>query len=104
MPPRTLATLAHALSVAPDIQSALLGLSDALSEVDRFAQVALVRFDARRSMLVDRLVPAGDTVTHDRLETTFDHLPTRERIAVTAGGAFGDFGHPSDGLAGLPGF
>ena len=104
MPPRTLATLAHALSVAPDVQSALLGLSDALSEVDRFAQVALVRFDARRSMLVDRLVPAGDTVTHDRLETTFDHLPTRERIAVTAGGAFVDFGDQSDEFAVLLGF
>lgn len=101
MPPRTLATLAHALSVAPDVQSALLALSDALSEVDRFAQIALVRFDARRSMLVDRLVPAGDTVTQDRLETTFDHLPTRERIAVTAGGAFVDFGDQSDEFAAL---
>jgi hypothetical protein len=104
MPPRTLATLAHALSVAPDVQSALLGLSDALSEVDPFAQIALVRFDARRSMLVDRLVPAGDTVTQDRLETTFDHLPTRERIAVTAGGAFVDFGDQSDEFAVLLGF
>jgi hypothetical protein len=104
MPPRTLATLAHALSVAPDVQSALLALSDALSEVDRFAQVALVRFDARRSMLVDRLVPAGDTVTQDRLETTFDHLPTRERIAVAAGGAFVDFGDQSDEFAVLLGY
>jgi len=104
MPPRTLATLAHALSVAPDVQSALLALSDALSEVDRLAQIALVRFDARRSMLVDRLVPAGDTVTCDRLETTFDHLPTRERIAVTAGGAFVDFGDQSDEFAVLFGF
>lgn len=104
MPPRTLATLAHALSVAPDVQSALLALSDALSEVDRFAQIALVRFDARRSMLVDRLVPAGDTVTCDRLDTTFDHLPTRERIAVTAAGAFVDFGDQSDEFAVLFGF
>ena len=104
MPPRTLATLAHALSVAPDVQSALLALSDALSEVDRFAQIALVRFDARRAMLVDRLVPAGDTVTQERLETTFDHLPTRERIAVAAGGAFVDFGDQSDEFAVLFGF
>jgi hypothetical protein len=104
MPPRTLATLAHALSVAPDVQSALLALSDALSEVDRFAQLALVRVDARRSMLVDRLVPAGDTVTCDRLETTFDHLPTRERIAVAAGGTFVDFGDQSDEFASLFGF
>ena len=40
MPPRTLATLAHALSVAPDLDATLLALGDALSEVDRFAKVA----------------------------------------------------------------
>ena len=57
MPPRTLATLAHALSVAPDLEASLLALAESLSEVDRFAQLALVRFDARRSMLVDRLIP-----------------------------------------------
>ena len=99
MPPRTLATLAHALSVAPDIDAALLALADALTEVDRFAQIALVRFDARHGMLVDRLTPAGDTVTRTRLETTFDHLPTRERIAVTAAGSFVDFGDHSDEFA-----
>jgi hypothetical protein len=101
MPPRTLATLAHALSVAPDLDATLLALGDALSEVDRFAKIALVRFDARRSMLVDRLMPAGDTVTCERLETTFDHLPTRERIAVAAGGTFVDFGDHSDEFAAL---
>jgi hypothetical protein len=101
MPPRTLATLAHALSVAPDLDAALLALGDALSEVDRFAKIALVRFDARRSMLVDRLLPVGDTVTNDRLDTTFDHLPTRERIAVAAGGTFVDFGEQSDEFAAL---
>jgi hypothetical protein len=101
MPPRTLATLAHALSVAPDLDAALLALGDALSEVDRFAKIALVRFDARRSMLVDRLLPVGDTVTSDRLDTTFDHLPTRERIAVAAGGTFVDFGEQSDEFAAL---
>jgi hypothetical protein len=101
MPPRTLATLAHALSVAPDLDAALLALGDALAEVDRFARIALVRFDARRSMLVDRLLPIGDTVTNDRLDTTFDHLPTRERIAVAAGGTFVDFGEQSDEFAAL---
>ncbi len=101
MPPRTLATLAHALSVAPDLDAALLALGDALSEVDRFAKLALVRFDARRSMLVDRFMPTGDTVSVDRLETTFDHLPTRERIAVAAGGTFVDFGDQSDEFAAL---
>lgn len=99
MPPRTLATLAHALSVAPDIDAALLALADALTEVDRFAQIALVRFDARHGMLVDRLTPAGDTVTRTKLETTFDHLPTRERIAIAAAGSFVDFGDHSDEFA-----
>lgn len=101
MPPRTLATLAHALSVAPDLDAALLALSDALTEVDRFAKLALVRFDARRSMLVDRLVPAGERVICEKLETTFDHLPTRERIAVAAGGTFVEFGDQSDEFAAL---
>ena len=101
MPPRTLATLAHALSVAPDLDASLLALGDALTEVDRFAQIALVRFDARREMLVDRLTPNGDVVTRVRLETTFDHLPTRERIAVSAAGSFVDFGDHSDEYAPL---
>ncbi|MDB4880172.1 MAG: hypothetical protein JWL60_1618 [Gemmatimonadetes bacterium] len=101
MPPRTLATLAHALSVASDLDAALLALADALAEVDRFAQVALVRFDARRGMLVDRLVPVETTVKRERLETTFDHLPTRERIAISAGGTFVDLGDQSDELAPL---
>ena len=101
MPPRTLATLAHALTVAPDMDAALLALADALTEIDRFARVGLVRFDARRSMLVDRLTPAGDTVDCVALETTFDHLPTRERIAVTAAGSFVEFGDHSDEYAPL---
>jgi hypothetical protein len=101
MPPRTLATLAHALSVAPDLEASLLALAESLSEVDRFAQLALVRFDARRSMLVDRLIPNVDVVTRQRLETTFDHLPTRERIGVAAGGSFVEFGDQSDEFAQL---
>ncbi len=101
MPPRTLATLAHALSVAPDLDAALLALADALVEVDRFAKIAIVRFDARRSMLMDRLTAAGDRVVCETLETTFDHLPTRERIAVAAGGTFVEFGEQSDEFAAL---
>jgi CheY-like chemotaxis protein len=101
MPPRTLATLAHALSVAPDVDAALLALADALAEVDRFAQIALVRYDARREMLVDRLVAAGDSVARQRLDTTFDHLPTRERIAVSTGSTFVDFADHSDEFAPL---
>ncbi|HET9799910.1 MAG TPA: hypothetical protein VFP90_18070, partial [Gemmatimonadaceae bacterium] len=101
MPPRTLATLAHALSVSPDVEAALLALGDALAEIDRFAQIALVRYDARREMLVDRLMASGDSVERARLDTTFDHLPTRERIAIASGSSFVDFGEHSDEFAPL---
>jgi hypothetical protein len=101
MPPRTLASLAHALSVAPDLDASLLALADALTEIDRFAQVALVRFDARRDIMADRLLPDGDKVSRQRIETTYDHLPTRERIAVSAGGSFVEFADHSDEFAPL---
>ena len=100
-PPRTLATLAHALSVASSIEEALLALADAVTDVDRFAQLALVSFDARRSMLRERLTVTKEGAVREILETTFDHLPTRERIAVTAGGTFVDFADQSDEYAPL---
>jgi hypothetical protein len=83
------------------VDAALLALADALAEVDRFAQIALVRYDARREMLVDRLMANGDTVVHTRLDTTFDHLPTRERIAIATGTTFVDFADHSDEFAPL---
>src|SRR5262245_43030244 len=52
-------------------------------------------------MLVDRVLVAGphtDTLT---LETTLEHVPTRERIAIMAGGQFVDFGDRSDEFAHL---
>ncbi|HEX9483254.1 MAG TPA: GAF domain-containing protein [Gemmatimonadaceae bacterium] len=101
MPPRTLATLAHALSVAPDLDASLLALAEALTEFDRIAQVVLLRYDARRDMIVDRLAPQGDVVTCQRLDTTFDHLPARERTAISAGGSFVEFGDHSDEVAPL---
>ena len=38
---------------------------------------------------------------HTRLDTTFDHLPTRERIAVATGSTFVDFADHSDEFAPL---
>ena len=63
MPPRTLASLAHALTVAADSDTALGALAEALAELDRFAQLALVRIDPKRSMLRDRLLARDGTVT-----------------------------------------
>jgi hypothetical protein len=58
-------------------------------------------------MLRERLVPRGATVEVTALETTIDHLPNRERVAVTAGGQFVEFNDSVDEFArlfGLRGF
>src|SRR5438046_1102060 len=101
MPPRTLASLAHALTVSDSPEAALQSLGEALSEVDRVAQIALVRFDERRGMLQDRLLASSPRGDRPALNTTFDHIPTRERLAIEAGGQFVDFGESSDEFARL---
>jgi GAF domain len=101
MPPRTLASLAHALTAAADVEAALVALAEALADIDRFAQLALIRFDPKRGMLRERLVPQEGTVERSSLDTTIDHLPARERVAVTAGGQFVDFTDSTDEFARL---
>ncbi|HKG94127.1 MAG TPA: GAF domain-containing protein [Gemmatimonadaceae bacterium] len=101
MPPRTLASLAHALSIAPDLEGALVALGESLAEIDRGAHLALLRYDGRREMLSDRLTPAGGSVRRTVVETTFDHLPGPIRAAVTAGGQFVDLGDQSAEFARL---
>ena len=99
MPPRTLAALAHALGAASTSDEALTALAEALAEIDRSAELAVIAFDARRAMLRDRAVVVDGKVRRDPLETTFDHLPTRERLALAAGGAFVDFAERSEEFA-----
>src|SRR3982751_4199419 len=101
MPPRTLATLAHALTISASQDAALHALGEALAEVDRFAQLALIQFDERKGMLIDRTLVAGTNTRKVTLNTTFDHLPTRERNAITAGGQFVEFADSSDEFARL---
>ena len=96
MPPRTLASLAQSLSVATDVEGALKALADSLAELDRSAQLALVRFDARRGLMRERLSATPDSTDRTVLDTTLDHLPPRERVAITAGGQFVDFAAASD--------
>ena len=84
---------------------ALVALGEGLAEVDRSAHLALLRYDGRRQMLVDRLTPAGGRVTRTPVETTFDHLPAPIRQAVSHGGRFVDLGEQSEEYArlfGLP--
>jgi len=101
MPPRTLASLAQSLSVATDVEGALKALADSLAELDRFAQLAWVRFDGRRALMTERIIATPDSVERSMLDTTLDHLPGRERGAITAGGQFVDFGNASDENAAL---
>jgi hypothetical protein len=101
MAPRTLASLAHALAAAPDLDAALVGLGEGLAEVDRTAYMALLRYDGRRDMLVDRLTPTSGVVNRTVVETTFDHLSTPIRHAVSAGVQFVDLGEQSQEYARL---
>jgi hypothetical protein len=101
MPPRTLASLAHALAAASDLDVALVALGEALAEVDRSARIALISFDERRQMLSERGSPTGSRVERVRVDTTFDHLPVRVRVPVSAGGQFVDVGDDSDDYARL---
>lgn len=99
MPPRTLAALAHALGAASTADEALVALAEALAEIDRTAEVGVIAFDARRAMLRDRAVVAEGRVHRAALDTTFDHLPSRERLALATGGAFVDFAERSEEFA-----
>ncbi|GAC1650724.1 MAG: hypothetical protein NVS4B3_09970 [Gemmatimonadaceae bacterium] len=101
MPPRTLASLAHALSVSADIDAALVALGEALADLDRSANLALLRYDGRREMLTERLTPAGGSVDRTAVETTIDHLPGSTRLAVANGGQFVELGEQSDEYARL---
>lgn len=92
MPPpqRSLASLAHALTVASDLEGALIALGDSLVEIDRGASLALLAYDARREMLRERLSPVGGEVHRSSIDTTFDHLPESARTRIMAGGPFHD--------------
>lgn len=104
MPPRSLATLAHALAAAPDLDGALLALGDTLAELDRGAALALVRYDARRAMLRERLSPVGAVVDRSALETTIDHVPGGLRSHLLTGAPFVDVTDRTADFARLFGF
>lgn len=103
MPPRTLASLAHALGAAADLDAALVALGEALAEVDRSARLGVIRFDARREMLRDLMLPAGGHIERLPVDTAYDHLPDRIRVAVSGGGQFADLADGSDEFAALIG-
>ena len=91
MAPRTLASLAHSLAVAPDLGGAIGVLGEALAELDRGAYLAYFRYDGRRELLTDRLSPttAGSS-RPTQLEVAFDQLPIGVRQGIAAGSTFVD--------------
>ena len=95
MSARPLANLAHALTVAPSLDGALVALSEALLEVDRAASVTLFRYDGRRGLLRDRLTPAGNAIVRQLVEARLDHLPPAVCAAVGAAGDFVDLAERS---------
>ena len=91
----SLPSLAHALSVAPDLDAALIALGEALVDSDRSALLGLLRYDARKEMLRERLTPTGGRVVRTQVDTTFDHLPPTVRTLVSGGGQFVELGDRS---------
>jgi putative methionine-R-sulfoxide reductase with GAF domain len=104
MPPRPLASLAHALGAAPDLDAALLALGETLSELDRGAQVAVFPYDARRELLGERLAPDGARVQRERSEASLEHLPSGVRATLTGGASFAELGDRSGDYGRLLGF
>ena len=103
MSTRSLPSLAHSLSVAPDLEAALIALGEVLVESDRTAVIGLLRYDGRRSLLRDRLTPSGGRVVRSTVDTTIDHLPETVRAMLSNGGQFVDLGEKSGEYARLLG-
>src|SRR6185312_14319784 len=99
MPPRTLASLAHALGAASDLDAAFVALGEALAEIDRSTHLVLLSFDMRRQLFTEKRTPENGRVLRARVDTTFDHLPARLRATINAGGQFADAGDESDEFA-----
>ena len=89
--------------MAPDLEGALVALGESLADTDRSAVLALIRYDARKSILRERLSPTADRIHRANVDTTFDHLPPNVRTLVSGGGQFVDLGDKSAEYARLLG-
>jgi hypothetical protein len=104
MPPRTLASLAHALGAAADPDDALLALSEAVTDLDRAAQVAVYSHDARRELLAERRTYVAQRIERATVDVSLEHLPTALRQPLVAGGRFVELAERSNEYARLLGF
>jgi hypothetical protein len=99
MPPHTLASLAHALSAATDLDAAFVALAEGLAETDRGANVALFRLDAKRSMLRERALVVEGAIQRVALEASLDQFPKTVGRTISDGGMFADLAEESPGFA-----
>ena len=99
MPPRTLASLAHALSAATDLDAAFVALAEGLAETDRDAHIALLRLDAKSGLLRERLLVADGRIKREVLDTSIEQFPKRAGQTIAAGGIFADLADESTEFA-----
>ncbi|HEX3868054.1 MAG TPA: hypothetical protein VHV78_14930, partial [Gemmatimonadaceae bacterium] len=92
------------MTVSTSEEAALDALADALVEIDRSAKLAFITFDVRRDMLCERRLittPDDESRTVVELNTTFEHLPPKQRASIAAGGQLVDFGDAAEEFARL---
>ncbi|GAC1411799.1 MAG: hypothetical protein NVSMB53_08080 [Gemmatimonadaceae bacterium] len=70
-------------------------LAQDVIEHDRNGHVVLYIHDARRELLVERLMPAPEGMRTAQIEIALDHLPTAIRRTLQAGKQFADLGSES---------
>jgi len=95
MAPRTLAGLSTVLASAGNVAEALNALSQDIAEHDRNGNIVLFIYDARRDLLVERLMPLHEGMRTAQLEIAVDHLPTAIRKVISGGKQFADLGAES---------
>jgi vacuolar-type H+-ATPase subunit E/Vma4 len=92
MTPRSLDSLAHALSAATTLDGALVALAECVADVDRGATIVYFRVDARSGLIVERHEPSSGGASSAPLELNVEQFPRQVVQAVTAGGTFADVG------------
>lgn len=96
MSPQPLPAFCQTLSAAPDLEGALRVLYAELSTNDPGLELALFMYDARKGLLVSRLVVSSAGVTPAPMELSPDHLPAKLKRDVLGGTKLVDFGDLSN--------
>jgi hypothetical protein len=103
MTPRSLASLAHTLRAATDLDAAFVALADGLADTDRAAHLALLSLDAKSGLIRDRGIAVAGRVERERVDTAFDQFPKRLAQTISEGSLFADFADESPEFARLLG-